>query len=293
MKALAAPHNQQAISQLIFHPAIVMSSAGAGIIHNSPVLWQTAARGQGGIWTLSGPMSSSRHLCWSNRSGLVGGSCETGSGIKHEIGQAYLNTMRRHKMNGFLALVGPQRFPPPFYHSLPSHYHDARRYHLSSAGAFISKKSPAVRAAIITVIYKILSIRYWFHCRSRVDGPIQKWAGDLWNLTNAVPLCLCLSFKHPEMPVFPGWRSGWIKAAQIFHIPLFYYIVLRFVEVTGMSVYTFDLYLFYICALFLLQKQKKRFYCTLWDTFIGFEVRQERNLDAILLLLCHSISPWF
>lgn len=36
MKALAAPHNQQAISELIFHPAIVMSSPGAGIIHNSP-----------------------------------------------------------------------------------------------------------------------------------------------------------------------------------------------------------------------------------------------------------------
>jgi len=35
MKALAAPHNQLAISELIFHPAIVMSSPGAGIIHNS------------------------------------------------------------------------------------------------------------------------------------------------------------------------------------------------------------------------------------------------------------------
>lgn len=35
MKALAALHNQLAISELIFHPAIVMSSLGAGIIHNS------------------------------------------------------------------------------------------------------------------------------------------------------------------------------------------------------------------------------------------------------------------
>lgn len=35
MKALAALHNQLAISELIFHPAIVMSSPGAGIIHNS------------------------------------------------------------------------------------------------------------------------------------------------------------------------------------------------------------------------------------------------------------------
>lgn len=35
MKALAALHNQLAISELIFHPAIVMSSQGAGIIHNS------------------------------------------------------------------------------------------------------------------------------------------------------------------------------------------------------------------------------------------------------------------
>lgn len=35
MKALAALCNQLAISELIFHPAIVMSSLGAGIIHNS------------------------------------------------------------------------------------------------------------------------------------------------------------------------------------------------------------------------------------------------------------------
>lgn len=35
MKALAALHNQLAISELIFHPAIVMSSPGTGIIHNS------------------------------------------------------------------------------------------------------------------------------------------------------------------------------------------------------------------------------------------------------------------
>ena len=36
MKALAALYNQLAISELIFHPAIVMSSPGTGIIHNSP-----------------------------------------------------------------------------------------------------------------------------------------------------------------------------------------------------------------------------------------------------------------
>lgn len=75
--------------------------------------------------------------------------------------------------------------------------------------------------AIITVIYKILSIRYRFHCCSRVDGPVQKWAGDRWNLTNAIPLCRCLSFKHTEVPVFTGWKAGWIKAAQILHITLF------------------------------------------------------------------------
>lgn len=136
MKALAAPHNQQAISQLIFHPAIVMSSPGAGIIHNSPCYDKLRPGGQGGIWTLSGPMSSSCHLCWSNRSGLVGGSCEIGSGIKHEIGQAYLNTMWRHETNGFLTLVVPQRFLP-FHRPLPSRLH---RYPLSSADAFISKK---------------------------------------------------------------------------------------------------------------------------------------------------------
>lgn len=102
------------------------------------MLWQTAAWGQGGIWTLSGPMSSSCHLCWSNRSGLVGGSYEIGSGIKHEIGQAYLNTMWRREMNGFLTLVAPQCFLP-FYHSLPSRQHTAHRYHLSSTDAFISK----------------------------------------------------------------------------------------------------------------------------------------------------------
>lgn len=136
MKALAAPHNQQAISQLIFHPAIVMSSPGAGIIHNSPCYDKLRPGGQGGIWTLSGPMSSSCHLCWSNRSGLVGGSCEIGSGIKHEIGQAYLNTMWRHETNGFLTLVVPQRFLH-FHRPLPSRLH---RHHLSSADAFISKK---------------------------------------------------------------------------------------------------------------------------------------------------------
>lgn len=35
MKALAAPYNQLAISELIFHPAIVMSSPDTGVIHNS------------------------------------------------------------------------------------------------------------------------------------------------------------------------------------------------------------------------------------------------------------------
>lgn len=76
-------------------------------------------------------------------------------------------------------------------------------------------------AAIITVIYKILSIRYRFHCCSRVDGPVQKWAGDRGNLTNAIPLCRCRSFKHTEVPVLTGRKAGGMRAAQIFHVPLF------------------------------------------------------------------------
>lgn len=53
MKALAAPHNQLAISELIFHPAIVMSSAGAGIIHNSlcyDKLWPKASEVYEHFW---------------------------------------------------------------------------------------------------------------------------------------------------------------------------------------------------------------------------------------------------
>lgn len=91
----------------------------------------------------------------------------------------------------------------------------------SPAPTLLFLKISGGTAVIITVIYKILSIRYRFHCCSRVDGPVQKWVGDLWNLTNAIPLCRCLLFKHKEMPAFSGWKAGWIKAAQILHITLF------------------------------------------------------------------------
>lgn len=190
MKALAAPYNQQAISELIFHPAIVMSSPGAGIIHNSPCYDKLRPRAREVYERFRAPCQVHATLCWSNRSGLVGGSCEIGSGIKQEIGQVYLNTMWRHEMNGFLTLVAPQCFPLSI---IPSHHTNALLTDTTSrAPTLLFLKIVGSTATIITVIYKILSIRYQFHCCSRVDGPVQKWAGDLWNLTNAISLSLSL-----------------------------------------------------------------------------------------------------
>lgn len=102
---------------------------------------------------------------------------------------------------------------------IPSHC--ANTDTTSSAPTLLFLKIVGGAAAIITVIYKILSIRYRFHCCSRADGPVQKWAGDLRNLSNAIPLCCCVSLKHTEMPVYTGWKTGWIKAAKIFHVTLF------------------------------------------------------------------------
>lgn len=122
-------------------------------------------------------------------------------------------------------------FPP--LSIIPSH----RAYTLltdttSLAPTLLFLKIVGGTAAIITVIYKILSIRYQFHCCSRVDGPVQKWAGDLWNLTNAISLCLGLLFKHKEMPASIGWKAssltGRIKAAYLRFI-IHFLLILRFV----------------------------------------------------------------
>lgn len=57
MKALAALHNQLAISQLIFHPAVVMSSARARAQYIIPRCYDKPRPpgARGGIWTLLGP----------------------------------------------------------------------------------------------------------------------------------------------------------------------------------------------------------------------------------------------
>lgn len=50
-----------------------------------------------------GPMSSPCHLCWNNRSRLVGWSYEMRAGIKQQIGQAHLNKKWGSQTNGFAA----------------------------------------------------------------------------------------------------------------------------------------------------------------------------------------------
>lgn len=71
MKALAALHNQLAISELIFHPAIVMSSPGAGIIHNSlcyDKLWPQAREVYERFWahvkSMPFVLEQSLSACW-------------------------------------------------------------------------------------------------------------------------------------------------------------------------------------------------------------------------------------
>lgn len=119
MKALAAPHNQLPISQLIFHPAIVMSSAGAGIIHNSPSVMTNCGPGPERYMNAFGSMSSPCHLCGNNGCWLVAGCCEIRADIKQQIGQSYLNRECGSQMNGFTDSHVPP-FPlltPP--HTLP------------------------------------------------------------------------------------------------------------------------------------------------------------------------------
>lgn len=98
-------------------------------------------------------------------------------------------------------------------------------------------------------------------------------------------------FNTQKCQFSTGWKAGWIEAAQISHITLFFFINIKVCWrwpgylFTHLTCIRFFIYLCFTCV------KKKN--ATVWDAFIGFEGGRKRNLDAILLLWCHNISPRF
>lgn len=94
------------------------------------------------------------------------------------------------------------------------------------------------------------------------------------------------------MPVF-HWVKGWLDRScpDLTYHTFFFLSILRFAGGDlGICLRIWPVFVFFIYLCFTCVKKKN---ATVWDAFIGFEGGRKRNLDAILLLWCHNISPRF